>query len=1061
MSIGLVSSNLLVLERGQKLRRSAEDVNLSKKIDNIVLIPQKNKSLDKFKVEGWQSLQILPGIHYLDYPLSEREKLKSIQKALFDAQKSPIQVFSQIHTYSFDHNSAEGQLALIEIAKLAAGRKYSGVSQRIEGYGINRNTKQGQKALIEIAKIVATKNASAVSKYIESYGIDYTTEEGQKGLIEIAKIAAKKNGLGLSQFISRYRINPNTPEGQQGLIEIAKIAAQSNNFGMSQYILNYGIHSFPGGAQALVEIAKIAAVTNCFDLSKNIQLYGIKNIPDGERFLVEIAKIAAASDGWSLSTYIRNYGIDCSSEEGQKIMIEIAKIAARENGAGTSRYIDNYGIDHHTEQGQQGLIEIARLAVQEGSNASNYIQNYRIGEFKEGKQRLIEIAKIAAKKDYTLSENIQKYGLNAEEGDLKTLIEIAKIAVEDKSFYVIDFIRSYGITPSLEEGQKGLIKIAKIAALKSPEQLISKIKTFEIKEADQKLKILLIAFQSIMMRKIGVKKCIGPFHHFKFPDAEPYNGIQKLIYDFSMGSFEERCQFLDSFLKKKWPTLSLDKEFTFIRSLQEDYRHTALNWLTVTSLYFSISFLDAVEMENIQKSHFFIRILSLRSPLMRYSLSSSFLKNVLKNKETLELFHFLVKKYKNKHSTILITFFMNFTKKLDLLEDWQLKIGLFKKRSGNRKQNLFVDVRKLHKLLRVLDVLRVEEHLETEDKEFLVTCLLSQAEHKGEGEENGCEALLKSVRAILGIYNLGKMDCLKKEAILEGLIQEKKFVEILQELFYISFKSIFSIHKRWEDLDKKIEKTFGQERVFHSLMIYVSTLNKLPEIEKNACSILLVDYLEKVMEGSFNSWRYEEDTQHLQAVFKLQPALKELWMRNIKLNVNALQISSSGGLINLEGEEDWSVEFSDDPFDLLLSGTEIEGSCLKVDGAPSLAKCLLAYIVDGKNKIIVLKKGEKIEARAILRLLINREKKTPALFLEKIYPARGQQFFTEAIVKMAIVQAQRLGLPLLSLEIDEGESYGYTLESLDSRAPFEYVDAQREVTTGVFTISKCYRIPFI
>lgn len=1044
-----------VVKGHQKLRHSAGDVALPKTIVGLASDLQKNRSLDKVKTGEWQSIEILPGIRYLDYPLSERKKLKNIQKILFDAHENPIQVFSQINRYPFDQDSAEGQLALIEICKLAAARKYSGVSQKIEDYGIKRDTKEGQKALIEIAKIVASKNAAAVSKYIQNYGINPTSKEGQKGLIEIAKIAAKKNGVGVSQFIQRYRIDASSPEGQEGLAEIAKIAAQNNNFGLSQYILNYGMHDFPNGPQLLIEIAKLAAISNCFDLSKHIQLYGIKNFPDGQRFLIEIAKIAASSDGWSLSTYIKNFDIDISSEEGQKTMIEIAKIAAQENGAGVSRYIDNYGIDDSTEQGREGLIAIAKSAAQEGDNISKYIPNYRMREFKNGKQHLIEIAKMAARKDHTLSEYIQNYGLDVTGEDLGTVIEIAKIAAEEKSFYLIEFIQSYGIDASSEEGQKGLIEIAKIAALKSPEQLISKIDSFEIQEPEEKLNILLLAFQSVMMRKTQVKKKIGNLHSFNFPQCEPYTGIQQLIESFSEASFEQGGLLLECFLKKRWEDLSLAKELFFIRSLKEEHQQTALNWLAVVSLHFSVSFLDKSDMENIQQSRFFLRTLSLHSPWMRYSLADAFVQHVLNSKESLQLFCFLWKKYKNKHSVIFITFFMSFTKKLDLLEDWNAKINLFRSVSGNRKQNLFVDAHKLHKLLRVLDLLRKESRLDAEDKELLISCLLTPMERAGNGEENLCALLMKSLRGILGICNLGAIENLKREKIIEGLNNNKQFPDIIQELFYMSFRSTFCIHKKWDDLDEKMEKTFGNERVFHSLMLYLSTLNKLPETERMTCCSLLGDYLEKVMEGSFSSWRYQEDTHHLKSLFSLQPGLKERWMENTKLHVNELKVHT----IDQNKENNWTVEFSDDPFDLLLCGTEIEGSCLKVDGVPELTKCLLAYLVDGKNKIIVLKQGEKIKARAILRLLIHREKQMPVLFLEKIYPARAEESFVEAVIEMAQLQAKRLKLPLLNAEIEEGESYSATLESLDSRAPFEYVDAQRAVTRGAFTITKSYLMP--
>jgi len=83
-----------------------------------------------------------------------------------------------------------------------------------------------------------------------------------------------------------------------------------------------------------------------------------------------------------------------------------------------------------------------------------------------------------------------------------------------------------------------------------------------------------------------------------------------------------------------------------------------------------------------------------------------------------------------------------------------------------------------------------------------------------------------------------------------------------------------------------------------------------------------------------------------------------------------------------------TIEDTDDLNDLFVCGTEVEGSCQNIDRNPELNKCLLAYIADGKNRLVAIKdmKG-KIRARAILRILWNPEIQQPVLFLERIYPA--------------------------------------------------------------------------
>ena len=71
---------------------------------------------------------------------------------------------------------------------------------------------------------------------------------------------------------------------------------------------------------------------------------------------------------------------------------------------------------------------------------------------------------------------------------------------------------------------------------------------------------------------------------------------------------------------------------------------------------------------------------------------------------------------------------------------------------------------------------------------------------------------------------------------------------------------------------------------------------------------------------------------------------------------------------------------TDDPNDLLLMGTEVSTSCMHVGDDRKPNKALLAYIMDGKNRIVAIKNSSgKIMARTAIRLLIN-EKKGEGMF---------------------------------------------------------------------------------
>ena len=142
---------------------------------------------------------------------------------------------------------------------------------------------------------------------------------------------------------------------------------------------------------------------------------------------------------------------------------------------------------------------------------------------------------------------------------------------------------------------------------------------------------------------------------------------------------------------------------------------------------------------------------------------------------------------------------------------------------------------------------------------------------------------------------------------------------------------------------------------------------------------------------------------------------------------------------------------SDDWQDLFLSGTEVLGSCQRIDGDPSWNVCLMAYVLDGKNRILCMKDPTtgKILARCIFRLLFKDNQ--PVLFQERIYPSPCA--YEELLNQLAETRARELGLELFTCNTrDNLESGLYDLKSLGSSSPYEYVDASTGETEGVFRI---------
>ena len=136
-----------------------------------------------------------------------------------------------------------------------------------------------------------------------------------------------------------------------------------------------------------------------------------------------------------------------------------------------------------------------------------------------------------------------------------------------------------------------------------------------------------------------------------------------------------------------------------------------------------------------------------------------------------------------------------------------------------------------------------------------------------------------------------------------------------------------------------------------------------------------------------------------------------------------------------EGSVRHTAENTDDFWDLFLCGTEVAGSCQRVDGTPELNKNLLGYVVDGKCRMIAIKEGGRIAARSIIKLLWDDAAKKPVLLAERVY---ANDWSLVPIVEAAAkAEAARLGLELVTLETAQGRKF----LSFPNRSGFEYEDA--------------------
>jgi chromosome condensin MukBEF MukE localization factor len=152
------------------------------------------------------------------------------------------------------------------------------------------------------------------------------------------------------------------------------------------------------------------------------------------------------------------------------------------------------------------------------------------------------------------------------------------------------------------------------------------------------------------------------------------------------------------------------------------------------------------------------------------------------------------------------------------------------------------------------------------------------------------------------------------------------------------------------------------------------------------------------------------------------------------------------------------MTFTNDPNDYLLCGTEVIGSCQSITAGAQTNKCLLGYLLDGKNRIVVIKDAEgKIVTRSVVRILWDDTANIPVLFQERAYSSARSDFeLEELIYKEAKVMAGTLHIPYASFK----ERPKNPLSSLGGPVPYEYSDSAHSPNQnfgvyemGLYTIS--------
>lgn len=795
----------------------------------------------------------------------------------------------------------------------------------------------------------------------------------------------------------------------------------------------------------------------------------LKSSPCYENILFELAKFDMAKDCWATCRYFGQYEINDEAK-----CFEIAKIAATKDASATSEYFQKFGIKNEDK-----CFEIAKIAATENGKAtSKYIQRYGIKDI----NILFEILEITLKGNpKTTTTDIAGYVAASRltiPAEFDTEKEESNCQKEIENL-LNNLLNLAEVKLGISKNQLNWVKedvLKGINSLQQREKLASWLNELLVRS--------MVAPACMQMLKDENSKqaliAIG-----KMPDPHLQRNSTEVLLSLYRIENEERKKVLASFDSQKLPShLLLPALFLTYSGLNEKLRFELLKPLKA-KYYQNLAILNPiVEMTD----------LISRDPSMssqeRVEILSHLLEEPQPNqREKFQSFQSRLAVYREnqikwiKSARDLLFFhqggklknIQNPNEVLDLYKSFCKDMFGVKCTEDELEQlfTLFNDSQRLPGALfsyaaRLQILPEEEKELLIEKLGLFVTAVMNQKFPAIRYENN--EHLTKIFEGNSALLDKWKEPIVKKieDQKVETSKEEKPY-QLVQKLMKTAFEerhlgkdqeqqfpTLFQLKENWGDSHKLQELKGGlieeskalaaqiKEETNPQQKIVLQQKKSFLDIEQRCLKLLDVDLDVTTLK------------QHLNALLKLLPD-HIIFKNDIKGILDQLSLIK-------ETKNKWIVQDTDAWEDMLLIGSEVAHSCQKVDGDPYDNKCLLAYILDGKNRAVVVRDpAGKIAARAVLRILWDDIEKKPVLFMEKLYTRTPRDpMFGQMIQECCIAKAKNMGLPLVASSKDYRElkqipTYPHDIEALGGPAPFEYVDALGEIAkNGKFTISSSH-----
>lgn len=1064
----------------RRLCRKLEKLDMSK--EHISLVINRFESLcsdseEKLKTAYKLIIDYFLKIHNFNELQKNNDILSMISnQSLFFIEMVTIHLKNRSEVSKIIKNyGIKDQKTLSAIAKKAANFYYDGVSEHIQNYQI-----EDEKDRIEIAKISAGNDVGATLDNLHKFAIT-----DSQAIVQIFKIAVDTDIKAVASRLWQFKLDENS---RNKIEQYLAIKSQKSDL---KWIQNLDMQD----EKSRVENAKLAAATD-ENWSCYVQNYKIKD----EKDRIEIAKIAAAFNARMTSMYIESYEITY-----QQALIEIVKISAINNLEETLFHFDKYKIiDPHAT-----FIEIAKNAIKTyGENACKYFH-----DIEDEKTRIVIAKLIAAVHGSIISAYIKHYAIENE----KTRIEIAKLAAAEDGVSTLFFIQNYGINDEIALSEIAAIAVSQngkafknIRNVKDQNVLFSLFLDALVTSKGKAIKYLddqfpedyspdlIKPFQLLNEEDIEFSKI---YEHISMfcksqnwllpPDLmrnlqTENTSIQKATLPFVLCflgkhalekinpfEFQTAINFFEATLDYRDPPgryklisslLVLSKNETsrdYCTTLQKEKHpsHAKIALLLITALYEK-----GISKETLQKQ---FKIASHNNFKQGQNLTAyvNALNVILDAGLAIEDSEYLLSLIDSKNMTTLhaIEAIKNMGK-IDLLKNEKLSKTTLSKTLKTTVQEVIPIKQMDHfdrQFTKYFNNNRIPNFLiiygaSLRTAKQPLDCLGSCVDRILNDEYPNMRYELDQSKHLSKVFDQ-KVDLLEKWKAGEKA-SLSTFLSKTNELFKpIDFSSILKRiliddgHLKDEDAPLLFEFIKSNE-VEVTLQKIEERLNlsedKLVLNIQKACVQLIDKSLTPVDQKEF----LKNIRKDLEIVTKKNPQFNEF--------ANDIKGLHSGLVKQLESQANYNgftIVDTDDYQDLFLSGTEVDGSCQRVNGE-AMNKCLLAYVFDGKNRLLAVKDmSGRIIARMIFRILLD-DDNNPVLFLEKVYPNVVDPKLKQALEDFALIRAKSLGLPLLTDDSTK-PVYGSAIHSRSTIEPilYEYTDAGKSneghSTKGKFTIN--------